>query len=51
MLASPTTGFSKLYWGESKVYKSASDAIADCLASLAPFLIEPSMKAPSASAT
>lgn len=34
-------GLLKLYWGESKVYKSASDAIRDCLASLAPFLIEP----------
>lgn len=35
------SGILKLYWGESKVYQSASDAIRDCLASLAPFLIEP----------
>ena len=34
-------GTLKLYWGESKIYKDASDAIRDCLASLAPFLIEP----------
>jgi hypothetical protein len=34
-------GTLKLYWGESKVYQAASDAIRDCLASLAPFLIEP----------
>ena len=34
-------GVLKLYWGESKVYQTASDAIRDCLASLAPFLIEP----------
>lgn len=34
-------GILKLYWGESKIYKEASDAIRDCLNSLAPFLIEP----------
>lgn len=34
-------GTLKLYWGESKIYKSASTAIRDCLNSLAPFLIEP----------
>ncbi len=36
-----SSGTLKLYWGESKVYKSADSAIHDCLASLAPFLIEP----------
>ncbi|MGX5839931.1 HamA C-terminal domain-containing protein [Mesorhizobium sp. ArgA1] len=30
----------KLYWGESKVYGDPTDAIRDCLASLAPFLLE-----------
>lgn len=30
----------KLFWGESKVYKDPTDAIRDCLSSLAPFLIE-----------
>lgn len=34
-------GILKLYWGESKIYKNASTAIRDCLASLAPFLTEP----------
>jgi hypothetical protein len=34
-------GMLKLYWGESKIYKDAATAIKDCLASLAPFLIEP----------
>lgn len=34
-------GILKLYWGESKIYKDASAAIKACLASLAPFLIEP----------
>lgn len=34
-------GTLKLYWGESKIYKSVASAIADCLVSLAPFLIEP----------
>lgn len=34
-------GLLKLFWGESKIYKDASDAIKDCLASIAPFLIEP----------
>ncbi|AMO72506.1 HamA C-terminal domain-containing protein [Sphingorhabdus sp. M41] len=33
-------GLLKLYWGESKVYGGASDAIRDCLASLALFLTE-----------
>jgi len=36
-----TDGILKLYWGESKIYKDAGAAIRDCLASLAPFLIEP----------
>jgi len=31
-------GLLKLYWGESKVYGNPTDAIRDCLASLAPFL-------------
>ena len=35
------SGILKLYWGESKIYQSATTAIKDCLASLAPFLIEP----------
>ncbi|ABC21316.1 HamA C-terminal domain-containing protein [Rhodospirillum rubrum] len=35
------SGTLKLYWGESKIYKKVGDAIRDCLASLAPFLIEP----------
>lgn len=30
-----------LYWGESKIYGDATDAIRECLASLAPFLREP----------
>lgn len=30
----------KLYWGESKVYSDPTAAIRDCLASLAPFLVE-----------
>ena len=34
-------GMLKLYWGESKIYKDAMAAIGDCLASLAPFLVEP----------
>jgi hypothetical protein len=34
-------GMLKLYWGESKIYKDAAAAIKDCLASVAPFLIEP----------
>jgi hypothetical protein len=34
-------GMLKLYWGESKIYKTAAAAIKDCLASVAPFLIEP----------
>lgn len=34
-------GILKLYWGESKIYKTVGTAIRDCLASLAPFLIEP----------
>ena len=34
-------GLLKLYWGESKIYKTASEAIRECLASLSPFLIEP----------
>ena len=34
-------GMLKLYWGESKIYKTAASAIRDCLTSLAPFLVEP----------
>jgi uncharacterized protein DUF1837 len=34
-------GILKLYWGESKIYKDASDAIRDCLKSLTPFLRAP----------
>ncbi len=34
-------GVLKLYWGESKIYKSAAAAIRDCLASLAPYLVQP----------
>ena len=34
-------GILKLYWGESKIYQNATDAIRDCLSSLSPFLIEP----------
>jgi hypothetical protein len=34
-------GTLKLYWGESKIYKDPTTAIRDCLASLAPFLLEP----------
>lgn len=33
-------GLLKLYWGESKVYISVAAAIRDCLASLAPLLVE-----------
>lgn len=33
-------GLLKLYWGESKIYKNPGEAIKECLASLAPFLIE-----------
>ncbi|MER8706293.1 DUF1837 domain-containing protein [Mesorhizobium sp. M1088] len=34
-------GVLKLYWGESKIYEDAGDAIRACLDSLAPYLIEP----------
>lgn len=34
-------GILNLYWGESKLYADATDAIRDCLASLSPFLVEP----------
>jgi hypothetical protein len=34
-------GMLKLFWGESKIYKTPDDAIKECLKSLAPFLIEP----------
>lgn len=34
-------GILKLYWGESKIYNDAAAAIRNCLASLAPFLVEP----------
>ena len=31
-------GVLDVYWGESKLYKSSSDAFADCFSSIAPFL-------------
>jgi hypothetical protein len=34
-------GMLKLYWGESKIYASPTEAIRECLASLGPFLLEP----------
>ena len=34
-------GVLKLYWGESKIYAKAADAISACLSSLAPYLVEP----------
>lgn len=34
-------GVLKLYWGESKIYEHAGDAIRACLDSLAPYLVEP----------
>lgn len=34
-------GVLKLYWGESKIYASAATAIRNCLASLAPYLLQP----------
>ena len=33
-------GVLKLYWGESKVYATAGEAISACLESLAPYLLE-----------
>jgi hypothetical protein len=33
-------GLLKLFWGESKIYVNPTDAIRDCLTSLAPFLVE-----------
>ncbi|MGB7371762.1 HamA C-terminal domain-containing protein [Erythrobacter sp.] len=33
-------GLLKLYWGESKMYGNATDAVRECLSSLAPFLSE-----------
>ena len=33
-------GHVKLYWGESKMYGNASDAIRECAKSLAPFILE-----------
>jgi hypothetical protein len=35
-----TTGKLLLYWGESKIYRDAMVAIRDCLASLAPMLLD-----------
>jgi hypothetical protein len=35
-----TDGILNLYWGESKLYANVTDAIRNCLASLAPFLVE-----------
>ncbi|MDN5000670.1 DUF1837 domain-containing protein [Bradyrhizobium sp. GCM10027634] len=37
-------GVIKLYWGESKIYGDASEAIRDCLNSLSPFLLEPDVE-------
>lgn len=37
----PTSGKLCLWWGESKLHKTASGAIRECLQSLAPFVIEP----------
>lgn len=34
-------GILKLYWGESKIFKSATAAVSECFASLAPFLVDP----------
>jgi Cap4 SAVED domain len=36
----PESGLLSLYWGESKMHKTAAGAITACLASLAPFLRE-----------
>lgn len=33
-------GVLKLYWGESKIYGNPTEALAECLKSLAPYLIE-----------
>lgn len=30
-----------LYWGESKMYSDATDAVRECFSSLAPFLVQP----------
>ncbi|MEZ6002054.1 DUF1837 domain-containing protein [Hyphomonas sp.] len=38
--SSTEDGFLDLYWGESKLYQTATAAITDCLSSLAPFLRE-----------
>jgi hypothetical protein len=40
-------GVLKLFWGESKIYSDATDAVRECLASLAPFLLEPDSDAAS----
>lgn len=37
----PASGKLCLWWGESKLHKTASGAIRECFKSLAPFLIEP----------
>jgi len=34
------SGTLKVYWGESKLYEDPSNAVRDCLQSLAPFLVE-----------
>jgi hypothetical protein len=34
----PATGRLALYWGEAKLYKSAAEAIRECIASISPFL-------------
>lgn len=37
----PSDGKLCLWWGESKLHKTASGATSDCIKSIAPFLIEP----------
>jgi hypothetical protein len=39
--AASADGVLKLFWGESKIYGDAASATRECLASLAPFLLEP----------
>jgi hypothetical protein len=34
-------GVLKLYWGESKIFDDITDAVRECLRSLAPFLLQP----------
>lgn len=41
----PADGKLCLWWGESKLHKTASGATSDCIKSIAPFLIEPQSSA------